>query len=307
MPETNDIHCHFFSRNFLEILSKPLTDLEGPDRVESAARKLGWDTPGTPAQLAENWREELDHYGVARAALIASVPGDEDSVAAALKAEPGRFVGFFMVDPTRDDAPERVRKALRELGLRGVCLFPAMHRYRLEEPRVREILQIAAATDGTVVFVHCGVLSIGARKRLGLPSRFDLRCGNPLDLHMIASDFPQLHFLIPHFGAGFFREALMAAELCPNILFDTSSSNGWLRYHPNLTLHDVFGQSIEVLGPERIVFGSDSSFFPRGWNPVIRQVQEAALDRIGVDTESREKILGGNFDRLFPRQEESTP
>ena len=36
--------------------------------------------------------------------------------------------------------------------------------------------------------------------------------------------------IIPHFGAGLFREALMVADLCPNVLLDTSSSNGWIKY-----------------------------------------------------------------------------
>ena len=44
---------------------------------------LGWDAPGTPDALADRWVAELDRHQVARAALIASVPGDEESVAAA--------------------------------------------------------------------------------------------------------------------------------------------------------------------------------------------------------------------------------
>ena len=35
---------------------------------------------------------------------------------------------------------------------------------------------------------------------------------------------------LPHFGAGYFREALMLADLCPNVYLDTSSSNSWMRY-----------------------------------------------------------------------------
>ena len=87
------------------------------------------------------------------------------------------------------------------------------------------------------MFVHCGVLSVGVRKKLGLPSPFDIRFGNPLDLHAVASSFPSVPVIIPHFGAGLFREALMVADLCPNVLLDTSSSNGWMKYaDPDLTL-----------------------------------------------------------------------
>jgi uncharacterized protein len=105
--------------------------------------------------------------------------------------------------------------------------------------------------------------------------------------------------VIPHFGAGLFREALMVGDLCPNVLLDTSSSNGWIKYHPGLTLAAVFRQALQVMGPDRLLFGSDSSFFPRGWVKEIYEQQSAALDEIGVGAETRDKIFSGNFTRLF--------
>ena len=42
------------------------------------------------------------------------------------------------------------------------------------------------------MFVHCGVLSVGVRKKLGLSSPFDIRFGNPLDLHAIALRHPDV-------------------------------------------------------------------------------------------------------------------
>jgi nicotinate-nucleotide--dimethylbenzimidazole phosphoribosyltransferase len=38
----------------------------------------------------------------------------------------------------------------------------------------------AAQQHSRAVFVHCGLLSVGVRKKLGLPSPFDLRLGDPL-------------------------------------------------------------------------------------------------------------------------------
>ena len=80
------------------------------------------------------------------------------------------------------------------------------------------------------MFVHCGVLTVGIRRKLGLPSPFDMRFSNPLDLHAIALRYPRMPFMVPHFGAGYLREALMLADLCPNVYLDTSSSNSWMRY-----------------------------------------------------------------------------
>jgi predicted TIM-barrel fold metal-dependent hydrolase len=148
--------------------------------------------------------------------------------------------------------------------------------------------------------VHCGVLSVGVRRKLGLPSRFDLRLGDPLAVSRLALAFPHVPFIIPHFGAGLLREALMAAEACINIHFDTSSTNNWMRYTPGLTLAAVFKATLAVAGPSRLLFGSDSSFFPRGWQRAIYEQQKATLEDLGVAANDIGSILGGNFDRLFP-------
>ena len=224
----NNAHCHFFSTPFF-----------APLGGDAALAKLGWEAPGTAEALADRWVAELDRHGVSRAALIASVPGDAASVAAAVSRHRQRFVGFCMVDPTRVDAPDIAATAIRDRGIRAFCLFPAMHHYWMQDDRARRIVEVAAAVPGTAVFVHCGVLSLGVRKKLGLPSPFDIRFGNPLDLHSIALGYPQLPIIIPHFGAGLFREALMVADLCPNVVLDTSSSNGWIKY-VGLSLATVF-------------------------------------------------------------------
>ena len=284
----NDAHCHFFSTPFFATLGG-----------DGALAQLGWEAPGTAEALADRWVAELDRHRVSRAALIASVPGDAASVAAAVSRHRRRFVGFFMVDPTQPDAAARASEAIAGGGLRAICLFPAMHRYSIHDDRAMRIVDVAAATPGTAVFVHCGVLSVGVRKKLGLPSPFDIRYGNPLDLHAVALSHPLVPMIIPHFGAGLLREALMVADVCPNVLLDTSSSNGWMKY-VGLSLPAVFRQALAVVGPDRLLFGSDSSFFPRGWVRDVHEQQSAALDEIGASTDVREKIFGGNFDRLFP-------
>jgi hypothetical protein len=235
---------------------------------------------------------------VTRAALMASVPGDEESVAAAVAKYRQRIVGYFVTNPTAPGALERAAQAFSALGLRCACLFPAMHRYPLTDDRVAKLFELADAHGGAL-FVHCGYLSIEPRTKLGLPNRFDLRLGDPLALASVASQFPRVPVIIPHFGSGYFREALMAADVCPTIHFDTSSSNSWMKYIPGLTLADVFRRALAVAGPGRLVFGTDSSFFPRGWRRVIFGAQMTALDEIGVEADACAKILGGNFDRLF--------
>src|SRR5215470_3825467 len=182
--DVSDAHVHFFSHEFFCLLARQKADLvigSEDNPAELVTRILNWETPPAgPQELAEIWALELDRHGVARAALIASVPGDEMSVAAAVAHRPDRFYGYFMVNPLAADALERVEKALAA-GLRGICFFPAMHRYPINDPRVDTILQLASTRTGVVIFVHCGLLTVGVRRKLGLASPFDMRYSNPID------------------------------------------------------------------------------------------------------------------------------
>jgi len=162
-----------------------------------------------------------------------------------------------------------------------------------------------ASDSGLAVFVHCGALSVGVRKKLGLSAQFDLRYSNPLDLHPVALHFPQVRFIVPHFGAGLLRETLMLADLCENVYLDTSSSNRWMLYE-NLNLRDVYQRTISVVGTERLLFGTDSSFFPRGWHSAIFDAQVTALYEIGLDQRQAEQILRTNLEHLFGEDDEST-
>jgi len=288
----NDCHVHFFSPSFF-------AGLADPERLAN----LGWEFPESVDALGARWVAELDKHGVQKAALIASLPGDADSVALAVAHNPDRFVGFFMLDPTRKDAIDYAKRALDE-GLRTICLFPAMHGYFLHDQPVNDVFDLAASRRGgtvgpVAVFVHCGVLSIGIRKKLGLPSPFDIRYGNPIDLNGVAMKHPNVPIIIPHFGAGMLREALMLADCCSNVHLDTSSSNSWIKFSPGLTLEQVFKTALDVVGPDRLIFGTDSSFFPRGWNKSIYDQQKSALTHLGVGADVERRVFGENFARLF--------
>ena len=288
-----DAHIHFFSRRFFAALGS-----QCGKTAEQVAETAGWVLPPEdPEELARTWVAELDAQGVARAALIASVPGDEASVDAAVHAFPQRFFGYFMVNPLEENAVERVQIALR-CGLHAVCLFPAMHRYSIQDPKAEAVIQAVAGFRGRAVFVHCGVLTVGVRKKLGLPSPFEMRFSNPIDLHSVAVRYPAVTFVVPHFGAGYLREALMLGDLCPNVLLDTSSSNSWMRYE-GLELKTVFRRALDVMGARRLLFGTDSSFFPRGWNHDVYDAQQRALLDVGVSAADARSILEENLVRLF--------
>jgi uncharacterized protein len=292
--QVSDAHLHFLSRKFFATLAtqKKLND------VESLAPLLNWEIPlPDPLPLANRWAAELDRHGIQRAALIASTHGDDASVSAAVAAYPQRFFGYFMLDPLQPDAADRVKAAAKDPHLHCLCLFPAMHTFSITDTRVVPLLEIAS-DHSLAVFVHCGALSIGVRKLLGLPSQFDMRFSNPLDLHPVALHFPRIRFIVPHFGAGLLREALMLADLCPNIWLDTSSSNRWIQYE-GLDLRTVFRRVLDLVGPGRLLFGTDSSFFPRGWHSAIFHQQATALYELGIDKATAEQIFCTNLEQMF--------
>jgi uncharacterized protein len=80
----------------------------------------------------------------------------------------------------------------------------------------------------------------------------------------------------------------------------TISANGWLRYIPYpMDLKLVFQRTLEAVGPERILFGTDSSHFPRGFRREILEEQLGILQALGVAQEDVERIMGGNMARLL--------
>jgi len=291
--EIADAHVHFFSPAFFRSLAEQ-------KKVPEVGSALGWDLPESPEYLADRWVVELNHKGVDNAVVIASIPGDVESVGVAFDRHPSRFRSIAMINPLHPGTDIRCAAALDEGEIHGVFLFPAMHHFSVQDHHVRSLLATVSAYPHAIVYVHCGMLSAGFRRELRLPCPFDMRYSNPIDLHAIALEFPHLPFVIPHFGAGYLREALMLADLCPNIYFDTSSSNRWIRCEPyTIDLAGVFRKALEVLGPTRLLFGTDSSWFPRGWTGNVFEAQVNALAEAGVDAQGARAILGGNLRRLL--------
>jgi uncharacterized protein len=296
-----DAHTHFFSHQFFQTFARLAQhNLPAEAPLTAVAQRLGVEIPPENAtHLAQRWVDEMDTYGIDRLVMFTSVPGDHTSVATAMKAFPERLLGYTMLDPTQPTAVNALREGVQHHGLKGVTLFPAMHHFHASDERLYPLYQ-AAAELGLPVFVHFGVLKVSIRDKLGLPNIFDLRYSDPIDLHRAAIDFPSVNFIIPHFGCGYFREALMLGAQAPNVYVDTSSSNTWLTYMPShLDLKTVFDKTLQVYGPRRMLFGTDSNVFPRGWRQDIFRQQVEILHELNTTTEAAELILGGNIARLL--------
>ena len=297
-----DAHTHFFSRTFFTTLAKLSPRDDSPEAIlADVTGKTGLLLPeDDTAAHRDRWLAAMDAAGVERMVTFASVPPEVPVVAEAAAGSGGRLVPYTIVDPSADGALEFARKARGELGYRGLLTFPAMHPVQPSDERAAALYALAAE-HGAPVIVHCGILKVKLRDLVGLPRRYDVALANPLHLVPAADSHPDTTFVLPHFGGGYLREALMAGDQCENICVDTSSSNVWTRTHPGLALADVFAAALDVLGPERILFGTDSGVFPRGYRGDLVEEQTAALATAGASDADVEAIMGRNLERLLPR------
>ncbi len=121
-----DAHTHFFSYTWLEHFFQLA---EGKfSNVEALAEKLAWEMPSKdPSELGNKWVREQEKFGLRGQVLFASKLNDAEQLAAALNAFPDRLFGYFMIDPTQEDARNQAHYSFNILGMRGVMFFPAMH------------------------------------------------------------------------------------------------------------------------------------------------------------------------------------
>ena len=301
MSQLVDFHSHFFSRAFFDALNagSPLPG-EPEVRLQGVAARAQIELPpDDPCLLAERWIQDMDSHGVGHMVTFASLTSEAESVLKGVQHGAGRLTGFVVLDPTQKDIGKKLEGLFGTGNFKGALFFPALHGYRADGPEMQGLLEQLSAFK-TLIVVHCGLLRIGLRDAFGLPKHYAIHKANPLHLIPVADRHPGLNFIIPHFGAGFFRELLMAGSQCPNIHVDTSSSNNWMDTQPErLTLPDVFERTLSVFGAQRVLFGTDSSTFPRGWRRSVLTSQREALGACGLKEEQRQMVLGGNASRLL--------
>jgi uncharacterized protein len=106
---------------------------------------------------------------------------------------------------------------------------------------------------------------------------------------------PDLNFILAHFGGGIFFYGLMpeVSKILTHTYFDTAAS-------PFLYDFRVFDVACRILGPEKILFGSD---FPLLSLP--RYLKE--LDKTELDETIRDGILGKNILKLLGRNSRTQP
>lgn len=240
------------------------------------------------ADQAAMWLRGFDDAGVSAGVFIAM--GEvNDELAEFIRVNPDRIYGCgSLLDPTHPDAAQAVRR-FRALGISALKLYAPAYRTPLDDRLFYPVYE-AAAEAGLPIIVHFGI-TVGAF--------YDLTCANPLALSVPGRDFPEITFVIAHFGAGFLREAMFLAYHTENICVDTSGTNNWRLYVPGEpSLEQVFRDALRAFGASRVLFGTDSTMLS-GYRQNIVEEQVAILDRLGLAGPDRELVLSGNARRVF--------
>lgn len=99
----------------------------------------------------------------------------------------------------------------------------------------------------------------------------------------VAGRFKDLTIILGHSGMTFRADAIKAAKKCENILIDTAISS---------TVDNAVEGLVNAVGVERVVYGSDISFFD-----CIHTLGKIALAKLSDD--DKEKIFGLNAKELF--------
>ena len=294
-----DGHMHLFTAETLREESAWFPCVSAPVAAAAQRRQARYEReqavpsvvpPDESVQeAAVRWLAALDECGVRAAVFLALAPRPETLRRFATLA-PERLFAFTFLDPWEAGAAEVLEDDVRRRGFRGLKLYPSVQRFHAYDERAYPTYERAEVLGIPIVF-HFGVT---------LDYRSDLRFSNPLDLHAVARDFPELPLIVAHAGAGFFRETLFLAYHCANVHVDTSGSGTWMRYLPRpLVFPDVLRRLLEVFGARRVLFGTDSRHASEGYRHWLLRAHREALASLAASDEVERAVLGGNMARLL--------
>jgi uncharacterized protein len=245
-----------------------------------------------PPQPLECFLLEMDEAGIDRAVLL---PLDctttfgcqifSNEQVAEITSRTPRFLGFASVDPNCSEAPRQVERAVKELGLLGLKLNPALQRFYPDSRELAFPVYQACAESGVPVMIHCGM----SWAPLGLA-----KYAQPLLLEEAIQAFPTLNFILGHFGWPWVQDATMLAVKYPNVYLDTAILYSGT---PQDALQHVLTQQVGLNVIERslfnkILFGSD---YPRV--DIRRSVR--GLKSLGLSPSTEKAVLGENASRLL--------
>jgi len=243
---------------------------------------------GNNFQPLETFLLELDLAGLEKAVVLpmdlpAAPVWTNEQIAELCKMSP-RLIGFASFDPHKKDAPDRLKHAVKDLGLRGLKLNPPMQGF-FPDDKLAYPLYESARDLGIPILFHAGMSwEPGSRMQYGQPMRFE----------NVAADFPKLRIVLAHLAWPWVLEAVALALKYPNVYLDTSAlyfdnPRDFLRF---AMTHQVPLTVFERSLRHQILFGSN---YPR----VEIKNMVSAVESLGFSEECQSLIFRENADSLL--------
>ncbi|GIP39926.1 4-hydroxyphenyl-beta-ketoacyl-CoA hydrolase [Paenibacillus sp. J31TS4] len=267
------------------------THLFGPGQFGGAtlaAAKRAWGGDQELLVTPEiHWELVKDFAGAIVLAFDAPATGinvPNEYVAEYVAKHPGKLFGFASVDPNRENAPQLLETAVKELGLVGLKLGPI---YQNFYPDAKEHFPLYAKAEelGVPILIHQGTSFV--------PEGY-LDASRPAALDPVARAFPNLKILIAHMGHPWVDECIAVVRKNPNMYMDVSAlgSRPWQFYNALVS-------AMEYGVTHKILFGSDYPFFTtermiEALRNINALAERTALPRIS------EEIIEGILHRNTP-------
>jgi predicted TIM-barrel fold metal-dependent hydrolase len=219
-----------------------------------------------------------------------------DTIAAVVRTDPERFIGFASVNPLYEGvaaAVEELERAVHGLGLTGLKLYPMYQHWAANDPEIAFPIYAKAQELGIPVMIHqAGSTRIDAKLELGRPAMLD----------DVGREFRDLRVIIAHCGLPWVDEALFLLTKHPNFFTELSYLIA------TLTRRDLFlllSRCEPMFVPlEKIFFGTDYPGFlydPVALREKLMSVNDEAdgLRMEPIPQRKLEGIMGDNFARLL--------
>jgi predicted TIM-barrel fold metal-dependent hydrolase len=199
---------------------------------------------------------------------------------------PDRVMALAGVDPRRENAPDLLRQAMEEFGMRGLK-YHADYGYDPVGPESYLLLEIVQAHGG-VLLTHTGPLSPPSRAKYADPSL----------LADVGVDFPDLKVIAAHMGMINWRPWAALAAHQPNLYGDLAMWDTYAFGRYELFCRDL-RDLIDYAGIDKVLFGTDDPIAQvvrntRDWIDLIKELPTKAPSGIRFTEEEVYAILGGN-------------
>ena len=201
---------------------------------------------------------------------------DNDEVAGFVREHPDRLVGIASVDLARPmTALRELRRAVRELGFRGLRLLPWLWRLPPDDRRYYPL------------YAECIELGVPFCLQVGHTGPLESsEPGRPIPyLEHVALEFPELVIVAGHIGAPWTQEMISLATKFPNVYIDTSAYKA-SRYPRELVDY------LRGHGSRKVMFGSN---YPMLTPAACLE----GLDELDLDETARNAFLADNARRVF--------